>query len=434
MRIVTVRRISQIFFLVVFLWFCVAATLGAAWWQLRGWPINWLLDLDPLTSLATVLATGTLFATLTWSLVAIGLTLFLGRFFCGFACPLGTINQATGWVARRGLHQHGRVEANRHRPAQAWKYYFLAFFLALAFMGSVQTGLIDPLPLLHRSVNLALLPLADNGLGLLSGEPRFSTSAWLIGVVFLGVVGLNLVLPRFFCRFICPLGALFGLLGRFSPWRIGKTGGKCGDCHICEEYCEGACRPSGTFIAGECVMCMNCLDRCPASRVTFAGKPSAAGEAGLPDLSRRGFIVAGSGAGPGLPVGRRRAGRDGPRRQPHPSAREPGRRPLPGPLHPVRPMHAHLSGQHHPPGPVGGRDTGSVDPGHQLPPQPQRLPAQLHRLRPGLPHRGHPPLYPGRETRRRRLRRSGAHPHGHGLCGPRPLSALGHGPALPGLS
>ena len=42
-------------------------------------------------------------------------------------------------------------------------------------------------------------------------------------------------------------------------------------------------------------MCMNCLDRCPAGRITFAGKPSAAGEVGLPDLSRRGFIVAGSG-------------------------------------------------------------------------------------------------------------------------------------------
>ena len=62
MRIVTVRRISQVFFLVVFLWFCVTATLGANWWQLRGWPINWILDLDPLTSLATVLATGTLYA------------------------------------------------------------------------------------------------------------------------------------------------------------------------------------------------------------------------------------------------------------------------------------------------------------------------------------------------------------------------------------
>jgi ferredoxin len=295
MRIVTVRRISQVFFLIMFLWFCVAATLGANWWQLRGWPINWILDLDPLTSLATVLATGTLYATLPWSLAAIGLTLFLGRFFCGFACPLGAINQATGWIARRGLHQHGRVEANRHRRLQSVKYYLLAALLALAFMGSVQTGIFDPLPLLHRSVNLALLPLADNGLGVLSAEPRFVASAWFIGVVFLGVVCLNLVLPRFFCRFICPLGALFGLLGRFSPWRIGKTGGNCGECRTCEEYCDGACRPSGIFIAGECVMCMSCLDRCPASRITFAGRPSAAGEAGLPDLSRRGFIVAGSG-------------------------------------------------------------------------------------------------------------------------------------------
>jgi ferredoxin len=295
MRIVTVRRLSQVFFLIVFLWFCVAATLGAAWWQLRGWPINWILDLDPLMALATVLATGTLYATLAWSLVAIGLTLFLGRFFCGFACPLGTINQATGWVARRGLNLAGRVEANRHRWPQSLKYYLLAFLLALAFMGSVQTGVIDPLPLLHRSVNLALLPLADNRLAVLSDEPRFYASVWLIGAIFLGVVGLNLVLPRFFCRFVCPLGALFGLLGRFSPWRIGKTSGKCGDCCICDEYCEGACRPSGKFIAGECVMCMNCLHRCPAGQITFANQPSAAGEAGLPDLSRRGFIVAGAG-------------------------------------------------------------------------------------------------------------------------------------------
>ena len=84
-------------------------------------------------------------------------------------------------------------------------------------MGSVQTGLIDPLPLLHRSVNLALFPLADNGLGLLSDEPRFYLSTWLIGVVFLGVVGLNLVLPRFFCRFICPLGALVRSVGPLFP-------------------------------------------------------------------------------------------------------------------------------------------------------------------------------------------------------------------------
>jgi len=293
MRIVTVRRISQIFFLAVFLWFCITVTLGANWWQLRGWPINWILDLDPLTALATALATGTLYATLTWALVTTFLTLFVGRFFCGFACPLGTISQFTGWLGRRGLGLAGRVEANRYRRPQAWKYYFLTFLLALAFMGSVQTGIIDPLPLLHRSVNLALVPLADPGV--LSDEPRLYASVWLIGVVLLLVVGLSLAFPRFFCRFLCPLGALFGLLCRFTPWRIGKTVDKCGDCIICEEYCEGACRPSGKLIVGECVLCFNCLDRCPADRITFAGKASAAGEVGLPDLSRRGFVIAGAG-------------------------------------------------------------------------------------------------------------------------------------------
>jgi ferredoxin len=295
MRIVTIRRISQIFFLTLFLWFCIVATLGESWWQLRGWPINWLLELDPLTALSTVLATHSFYAPLVWFLIAIGLTLFVGRFFCGFVCPMGTINQGTGWLARRGQRTSARVEANRHRRAQNLKYYLLVFLLALALMGSVQTGVFDPLPLVHRSVNLALAPLVDNRLGMLSDEPRFYTSTWLLGVVFLAVVGLNLVLPRFFCRFICPLGALFGLLSRFTPWRIGKTTDRCGDCCICEEYCEGACRPAGTIITGECVMCMNCLDRCPAGRVTFATRPSATGEVGLPDMSRRGLVTAGAG-------------------------------------------------------------------------------------------------------------------------------------------
>jgi ferredoxin len=295
MRIVLVRRLSQGFFLTVFLWFCVTATLGAAWWQLRGWPINWFLELDPLTALATALATGSLYGALTWALVTLLLTVFVGRFFCGFACPLGTLNQLTGWLYRRRLDPAARMEANRHRRGQAWKYYLLAFLLALAWMGSVQTGVFDPLPLLYRSVNLALLPLADAGPQVLSDEPRLYASVWLIGFVLLLVVGLNLVLPRFFCRFLCPLGALFGLLTRFSPWRLGKTSDKCGDCCLCEHYCEGGCRPGGKIITGECVLCFNCLDGCPGGRMTFAGKASAAGETPLPDLSRRGFVAAGAG-------------------------------------------------------------------------------------------------------------------------------------------
>ena len=124
---------------------------------------------------------------MTWALVTIGLTLFVGRFFCGFACPLGTHQPVHRLaVSARSWALAGRVEANRHRRSQALKYYLLVGLLALALMGSVQTGVFDPLPLIHRSVNLALAPLADNRLGLLSDEPRAYASVWLIGVVFLG--------------------------------------------------------------------------------------------------------------------------------------------------------------------------------------------------------------------------------------------------------
>ncbi|MBM4284631.1 MAG: 4Fe-4S binding protein [Deltaproteobacteria bacterium] len=295
MRIVTVRRLSQVFFLILFLWFCITATLGTAWWRLRGWPVNWFLELDPLTALATVLATGTLYTSLAWALLTLFITLLVGRFFCGFVCPLGALSQAAGWLARRRLDPAGREAANRHHPLQSFKYYLLSFLLLLALLGSVQTGVFDPLPLVYRSVNLALAPLADNRLGVLSDVPRAYASVWLIGVVFLAVLGLTVALPRFFCRFLCPLGALFGLLSRFTPWRLGKSEDKCGDCRLCEQYCEGACRPSGAIIGGECVLCFNCFDRCPAGRLTFAGRASAAGEAGLPDLSRRGFVLSGAG-------------------------------------------------------------------------------------------------------------------------------------------
>ncbi len=292
MRIVIVRRLSQIFFFLLLLWFAVVATPGTAWWQWRGWPINWLLELAPLTAVATFLATGTFYGNLLWGLVAIVLTAILGRFFCGFVCPLGAMNQFLGWLARRGQPTLERVAANRFTPSQSFKYYFLIFLLILAALGTVQTGLIDPLPLIYRSVNLAILPLVDSSL---HGQ-RLYASVWLLGVIFLMVASLNLLRPRFFCRYLCPLGALFGLLAALSPWRLGKQkAGKCGDCRLCEEFCEGACRPSEEIILGECVLCLNCLDRCPTGRITFAGRPSAAGEKGLPDLSRRGLILAGSG-------------------------------------------------------------------------------------------------------------------------------------------
>ena len=61
MKIVQTRRISQAFFFSIFVWFCVVSTVGDKFWQLRGWPVNWFLQLDPLVAIGTVLTTYTLY-------------------------------------------------------------------------------------------------------------------------------------------------------------------------------------------------------------------------------------------------------------------------------------------------------------------------------------------------------------------------------------
>jgi len=360
MTIVTVRRISQALFLGLFLWFCIVSSLGREWWQLRGWPVNWLLQIDPLIALGTMLTTRVLYSGLLWAMVMVVLTILLGRFFCGWVCPFGSLHHFIGFLGRRRRPAHDRITLNQYHPGQCIKYYLLIFLLAAAagssiaqlvrvthghsmivsisviavlavlaviailrfisnprraigillvvvgiWMGlgsflpldrmnaaSLQIGLLDPIALVYRSVNLVLLPVVDAGIHKLSTIQRYYEGAWLIGAIFLAAVFLNLRIPRFYCRFLCPLGALLGVLGRFALWRMGKTRDECTACKLCDADCEGACQPSGEIRINECVLCMNCRSSCKEGLVDYQTSPSASGEITSPDISRRGFVIA----------------------------------------------------------------------------------------------------------------------------------------------
>ncbi|MGD0744629.1 MAG: 4Fe-4S binding protein [Verrucomicrobiota bacterium] len=356
MKIVTVRRIAQIFFFALFTWFCVVTSVGDRWWQLRGWPVNWLLQLDPLVALGTLLTTRTIYAGLLWALLTVALTILLGRFFCGWVCPFGALHQFVGWLGRRRKKHAERVAMNQYRDGQVIKYYLLIAMLAAAgggllaellrwpgekpaaglivlaaslaatlwfatrkvaggwrqsaewcagllFLGtalgflvrpealvasSLQTGLLDPIPLMHRSMNLVVLTAFDG----LATASRLYIAAWSITTVFLAALLLNLWVPRFYCRFVCPLGALFGVLAHWTPWRIGKRQGECTGCEMCENNCEGACDPFGKIHPHECLLCMNCLRACRQAQMAYGPHRSAAGEVPSPGLTRRGFLTA----------------------------------------------------------------------------------------------------------------------------------------------
>lgn len=359
MKIVVVRRVSQVFFLGLFLWFCVVSSLGVEPWQLRGWPVSWFLQLDPLVALGTVLTTGGLYVNLAWALVTVVLTLVLGRFFCGWVCPFGTLHHAVGYLGKRSRGLPERIAGNRFSPYQSVKVALLVFLLSAAagsllargirsvfttspvlwgaILGSVlvagsaltgvwgnrkkaagvvlvlvglwaaaaylvsveriigaslQTGLLDPIPLLYRSVNLVLLPLLDASVHILSVDQRYFEGAWFIGLVLIAALFMNLKVPRFYCRFVCPLGALFGVLSRYAVWRIGKTCVDCVKCGLCEADCEGACEPLGQIRIPECVLCMNCLDGCGHGVIGYDIRSSASGEIVSPNLSRRSAVLA----------------------------------------------------------------------------------------------------------------------------------------------
>ena len=132
MKIVTTRRISQTFFFALFVWFCIVSTLGERFWQLRGWPVNWLLQLDPLAGLGLVLATHTLYAGLLWGVATLALTFVFGRFFCGWICPMGTLQQWIGYLSGRFLNTAQRIARNQPNPAQKLKYWLLLFLLSAA--------------------------------------------------------------------------------------------------------------------------------------------------------------------------------------------------------------------------------------------------------------------------------------------------------------
>jgi polyferredoxin len=381
LRIVTIRRISQVFFLALFTWLAVVTTWGDAFRQLRGWPVEAFLQFDPLVAMATALATGVLYAGLAWALVTIVLTIVLGRFFCGWVCPFGTLHQALGWLGR-SVRPGRAVRANQPHRAQAIKYHLLAFLAAAASgdalvlaaraaadapwwafgalsalsaaaafaalaralghrgkaalatalllatflaMGrllpgdrvvasTLQIGLLDPIALLTRSVGIVALPVADRSTHWLFTGPRFTQGAGLIGGIALAALLANLLVPRFYCRFVCPLGALLGLLARNALWRIGQApASACTQCRLCEADCEGACAPSGRIRTPECVLCMNCIAPCEPRVMGYRTAVSEAGEEALPDVSRRGVVLSlasGLLAVPAIRVAGRTAGPD----------------------------------------------------------------------------------------------------------------------------
>jgi ferredoxin len=258
-------------------------------------------------AIGTAFATRSLHHRLLWAVPLIVLTLVFGRFFCGWICPMGVLHHALGFW-RRARRKPDRVQQNRPRASHRIKYVVLVVMLAMAALGSLQIGLLDPIASTWRGLATTFFPGASNAaFGLYQGERHFQYGT-LIVIVFFGALALNFVYPRFFCRVLCPLGALLGLFAKASVFRIVRREEVCKDCNVCGADCQGAADPQGTVRATECMVCLNCIGSCPRGGMSYRFLPTAAGTTSSLDVGRRRVLGAACAGVAAVPLLRASAG------------------------------------------------------------------------------------------------------------------------------
>lgn len=153
------RRLSQALFLA---WFLLL--LCPAGYRLP-LAVRIFLEADPLLAVMNALAAHSLYRGLLWNLAVLIPTLFLGRFYCGWICPLGTLHHPASSIRSEKKTGRRRIASNRHQQWQGLKYYALFPALAAALAGSAWGGLLDPISQAVRSFALSMLPALTYALG-----------------------------------------------------------------------------------------------------------------------------------------------------------------------------------------------------------------------------------------------------------------------------
>ena len=194
-------------------------------------------------------------------LLALGVT--LGRFVCGFLCPFGLIQEL--------IHKVPSTKIKPHRIYGYLKYVVLAVFvvalplLAVNFMGLGQPAFCQYIcPAGTLSAGLPLL-LANPKLRSVIGG-LFSLKSAILALTILGSVFIY----RFFCRMLCPLGAIYSLFNRISLYQLQFNEKKCVHCGACAKACRMDIDPSEQPAALECIRCGDCVKSCP-TRALKAG-------------------------------------------------------------------------------------------------------------------------------------------------------------------
>jgi len=195
-------------------------------------------------------------------LIPLVLTLLFGRFYCGWICPATFLYELNSNLAIL-LHKLGLHTGNRHLDLR-FKYLVLAIGLILsAVTGAVLTATVYPPAIIGREIYYGVA---------LSGYSHVVIGGFGAGAVFfISTLLFDLfVSRRGFCRYLCPGGALYSLLGHFRLFRIQRVVEDCNDCAKCNAVCEFGLDPLRDGFGMECNNCTACIAVCPTDALKFS--------------------------------------------------------------------------------------------------------------------------------------------------------------------
>tara|TARA_R110002072_G_scaffold145460_1_gene291904 strand:- start:36321 stop:38540 length:2220 start_codon:yes stop_codon:yes gene_type:complete len=262
------------------------------------------LVIDPLVSLSTGIAS----RSWVWSLGCAGMILaacvMVPRGFCGYLCPLGTLIDLFDWVIGK------RVTRFRVSGDGWWvhiKYYLLLGIIVAAFGGVLLSGLFSAIPVITRGLLFTLSPLQTGAATGWHQMPPMSVGHVLSVVLFFAVLSLGLLRPRFWCKYVCPSGAVFSF-GNLLRATERKVESSCINCNKCIEICPfDAIKPDFTTRTTDCTFCQSCGGVCPTHAIKFVDRWEVSGlkiENDPPTnettLGRRGFLSASVGTASGI--------------------------------------------------------------------------------------------------------------------------------------
>ncbi|WP_231602775.1 4Fe-4S binding protein [Neorhodopirellula pilleata] len=267
-------------------------------------PAEMFLMIDPLVSLSTAIASRSWVWSLGSAAAILLICLTVPRGFCGYICPLGTTIDLFDWAIA------GRIKRFRV-PDNGWwvhiKYYLLLTILLASAGGVLISGFFAAIPVVTRGYLFLFDPLQ---IGLARGwhlVPSVNAGHFLSIAMFFAVLGLGFFRPRFWCKYVCPSGAVFSI-GNLFRLTERKVESSCIHCNKCVEICPfDAIKADFTTRTTDCTLCQSCAGVCPTHAIKFVERTNLVELKILDDpptgetaLGRRGFLSLAGGTAAGL--------------------------------------------------------------------------------------------------------------------------------------